>query len=162
MSKPDPKEFKNRWKLRLWGCREHLFDHWDAVGGSYGRLWSIFMDLGVILDSILRAISVRICVIFEAIFWLVVGCVFFAVVDQFSGRFWCVLEQKCGLPWNMWDCEKPMFYVMNSMISRVWGLFVEPKSVAKHTWNRKWVLKLFFVDLTTWGHFGIHFGTEIR
>ena len=96
--------------------------------------------------------------------YFLIGCWmwFWAVFDQLSGRFWCALEQKCGLLWNMWDCEKPMFYVVNSMISRVWDLFVELKSVEKQTWNPKWVLKLFFVDfLTFWIILGSILATQI-
>ena len=93
MSNIARKYIKNEWKLRLGGCREHLFDHWDAVGGSYGCLWSIFMDLGVILDSILRAISVRKCVIFQTIFWLVVGwSIFRSILVCFGAKMWSTMK----------------------------------------------------------------------
>ncbi len=73
--------------MRLGGCREHVFDHWDAVGGSYGCLGSILMDLGVILGSILRVISVRKGVLFQVFFYLVVGCGFEQLLIKFEVYF---------------------------------------------------------------------------
>ena len=131
-------------KIEAWGVSGACF--W-----SLGCCWRVLWMLGVDFDGF----RVHFGLHFESNFgpemcyfssYFLIGCWmwFWAVFDQFPGRFWCALEQKCGLPWNMWDCEKPMFYVVNSMISRVRGLFFDPKSVEKHTWNPKWVLKLFF------------------
>ena len=74
----------------LGGCRGRIFYHWGAFGGSYGCLGSIWMDLGVILGSILRVISVRKCVIVQALCWLVVGCgfcQFFVNLEIYFGVF---------------------------------------------------------------------------
>jgi hypothetical protein len=70
---------------------------------------------------------------------------FWIDVDQFLFLFWCVSEQEHGLPWNMWDCEKTMFYWKSSMISSVWDLFIEQKQLEKHTWNPNRVLKQLFI-----------------
>ena len=145
-------------KIQAWGVSGACF--W-----SLGCCWRVLWMLGVDFDGFRGHFAIH----FESNFdpemcffssYFLIGCWmwFWAVFYQFPGRIWCALEQKCGLPWNMWDCEKPMFYVVNSMISRVWDLLFEPKSVEKHTWNRKWVLKLFFVVFLKFlGHFGVHF-----
>ncbi len=149
-------------KIEAWGVSGACF--W-----SLGCCWRVLWMLGVDFNGFRGHFGRH----FESNFgsercsfssYFLIGCWmwFWTVFDQFWGLFCGVLEQKCGLPWNMWDCEKPMFYVVNSMISRVRDLFFEPKSVEKHTWNRKWVLKLFFVDfLRFWYHFGLH-GSKIR
>jgi hypothetical protein len=74
-------------KNEAWGCPERDFDHLDAFGGSYGCRGSILMDLGVILDSILRAISALNFVIFQAIIWLIVGCGFESILINFEVYF---------------------------------------------------------------------------
>ena len=118
-------------KIEAWGVLGACF--W-----SLGCCWRVLWMLGVDFHGFRGHFGLH----FESNFgpemcyfssYCLIGCCiwFWAVFDQFSGRCWCVLEQKCGLPWNMWDCEQPMFYLMNSMISRVWGLFFETKSVEK-------------------------------
>ena len=149
-------------KIEAWGVSGACF--W-----SLGCCWRVLWMLGVDFDGFRGHFGLH----FESNFgpemcycssYFLIGCWmwFWAVFDQFSGRFWCALEQKCGLPWNMWDCEKLMFYVMNSMISKVRDGFVDPKTVEKHTWNLTWVLKLLFVGfLKFWAHFRIILGPNI-
>ena len=118
-------------KIEAWGVSAASF--W-----SLGCCWRVLWMLGVDFDGFRGHFGLH----FESNFgpemcffssYFLIGCWmwFWAVFDQFSGRFWCALEQKCVLPWNMWDCEKPMFYEVNSMISRVRGLFCWPKICGK-------------------------------
>ena len=92
------------------------------------------MDLGLILGSILRVISALNCVIFQAIILLIVGCGFGSILINFEVDFG-VFRSKSKVYHEICEIvkKKPMFYLRNSMISRVWDLFFEPKSVEQHT-----------------------------
>ena len=73
--------------MRLGGRPERIFDRLDAIGDSYGCRGSILMDLGVILGSILKSISVLKCDIFQAIILLIVGCGFESILINFEVYF---------------------------------------------------------------------------
>jgi hypothetical protein len=144
---------------------------WGVSGAGFwslGCCWRVLWMLGVDFNEFRDHFGVH----FESNFvpqryyfssYFLSGCWmwFWTVFHQIRGLFWFVSEQECGLQWNMWDYEKPMFYVVISMISRLLGIFVDLESV-ENTLDIQigfWIGCLLFF-LWFWDHFGVHFTAE--